>query len=52
MPGDLQEGSMASVVRIQMNISKYICDNTKMGGVVAEESIDKEEVSKEPLARS
>ena len=30
VPGDL---SMASVVGIQISVSKYICDGTKVGGV-------------------
>lgn len=39
VPGDLQEGNMASVVGIQISVSKYICDGTKVGGVRAWEGV-------------
>ena len=35
MPGDLLKRKMASVMGIQVSVSKYACDGTKVGGVGA-----------------
>lgn len=39
VPGGLQEGKVASVMGIQISVSKYICDGTKVGGMGAWEGV-------------
>ena len=39
VPGDLLKRKMASVMGIQVSVSKYACDGTKVGGVGAWEAV-------------